>query len=304
MRRAVPRSELLRKRLDAFTRALKGFEHGDVRGLHRTRVASRRLRELIPILQLDRARARKLSRRLRKITTRLGTVRELDVLLMSIDELHVSRRARGSALGHVGVSVSKDRDRARKRLTHELPVDDIRRLVRKLERVVDDLRVGEAAGTRLASANWRWAIDARLARRAERLAQTIRDAGAVYLPDRLHDVRVAIKKMRYALELARDAAGERDDADVRTLRRAQDLLGRMHDMQVLTERVREVHTSLAPATIPEWRDLDALVASLEDDCRRVHARYMKMRDAVTAIADRAGDRRHAAPARAAVRRAG
>jgi hypothetical protein len=38
------RSELLKKRLDQFTRVLNLVEQGDVRGLHRARVASRRLR--------------------------------------------------------------------------------------------------------------------------------------------------------------------------------------------------------------------------------------------------------------------
>ena len=36
-----------------FTRMLQGVEDGDVHALHRTRVASRRLREVLPVLQLD-----------------------------------------------------------------------------------------------------------------------------------------------------------------------------------------------------------------------------------------------------------
>jgi hypothetical protein len=68
------------------------------------------------------------------------------------------------------------------------------------------------------------------------------------------------------------------------LRRSQDLLGRMHDLQMLTERVRQVQASLAPPTLSDWRDLDALIVSLEDECRRLHARYMSMRDALAAIA--------------------
>ena len=298
------RSALLKTRLDAFTRALKGVEQGEVRGLHRTRIASRRLRELIPVLQLDRANARKLSRRLRKVTSRLGIVRELDVLLLSIDELHVSGRLQGPALGRVGVAVSSDRDRARKRLEHEMPIEAMRRLARKLSRIVDDLRAAEASATRARAASWRWALDARVARRAARLSKAIQDAGALYIPERLHVVRVALKKTRYAMELMIEIAGVKRDPDTRTLKRGQDLLGRMHDLQVLTERVRHVQTSLAPPNLADWRDLDALILTLEDDCRRLHARYMRLRDALAAIADRAGARATAAPLRAATRRAG
>jgi CHAD domain-containing protein len=78
---------LFRKRLDAFAQDLEGVEAGDVEALHRTRVASRRLRELIPLLQLDQDVARVLNRRLRKATIQLGTVRELDVLMLLIEEL-------------------------------------------------------------------------------------------------------------------------------------------------------------------------------------------------------------------------
>ena len=73
---AATRSELLRKRVDQFTRVLHAVEKGDVRALHLARVASRRMRELVPMLQLERPVSRKISRRLRKITKRLGTVRE------------------------------------------------------------------------------------------------------------------------------------------------------------------------------------------------------------------------------------
>ena len=303
MRQSVIRSELLKKRLDAFTRVLKGLERGDVRALHSARVASRRLRELVPVLQLDSGDSRKLARRLRRVTTRLGTVRDLDVLLLSIDELHVSRRGRAPALGRVGVTVSKDRDRARKRLASRLPIVDIWRLARKLERLVADMQVTEAAASRAAAKGWRWAVEARVSSRATRLSDAIRDAGALYLPERLHGVRVALKKLRYALELANEVSGTRGNEDVRMLKRGQDLLGRMHDLQVLTERFRQEQTSLAPPTLAEWKDLDALVVSLEDDCRRLHARYMRLRDALAAIAHGVDGPGHVAPARAA-RRAG
>src|SRR5262245_58753804 len=118
----ITRSELLKRRLDGLTRALPALEQGDIRALHRVRVASRRLREIVPVLQLDHGSSKKLSRRLRKLTSHLGTVRELDVLMLGIDEMHEARRAQGSALAHVGVAVSKDRDRARRRLATQAPV--------------------------------------------------------------------------------------------------------------------------------------------------------------------------------------
>ena len=300
---STTRSELLKKRVDRFTRVLHAVEQGDVRGLHKARVASRRLRELIPMLQLESGAARKLGRRLRKVTTRLGTVRELDVLLLLIDELHVSGR-RGSGLGRVGVAVSKARDVARKRLFAHLPIAEMSRLARKLDRIAANLQHAERASSKTSVRTWRWAIDARVASRASRLSAAMADAGALYLPERLHAVRIAVKKLRYAVELSAEAASETAGADLRVLKRGQELLGRMHDLQVLIDRVRQTQASLTPPSVTVWRDLDALMASLEDDCRRLHARYMRTRNALGAVADRRSEQPHLPTTRAQTRRAG
>ena len=306
MRVSTTRSELLKKRVDPFTRVLAAVEQGDVRALHRARVASRRLRELLPMLQLESSVAHKLNRRLRKITSRLGTVRELDVLLILIDELHVSRRARSAALSRVGIAVAKGRDEARKRLASKLPIAEMSRLGRKLDRLVEGMRAMEASSSKTAARSWRWAIDARVALRASRLTEAMQEAGAVYLPERLHAVRIALKKLRYAVELLAEIGAGVAVADLRALKRGQDLLGHMHDLQVLMDSVRKVQASLMPPNLTVWRDLDALVVSIEDDCRHLHAQYMRSRDVLTAVADRSSARpQQTAPVRTqATRRAG
>jgi|KBSMisStaDraftv2_1062788.scaffolds.fasta_scaffold14127_5 CHAD domain-containing protein len=298
------RSELLKKRVDQFTRVLHAVEEGDVRALHQARVASRRLRELVPLLQLEHGTTRKLARRLRKVTGRLGTVRELDVLLLLIDELHVSGR-RGGGLGRVGVRVSKNRDRARKRLLARFPIAEMARMARKLDRIVAALQEAERASSKTAARSWRWAIDARVAKRAARLASAMSEAGALYLPERLHAVRIAGKKLRYAVELSSEAWGGRGGGvDLRVLKRSQELLGRMHDVQMLIDEVRQTQASLTPPSVTVWRDLDVLVASLEDDCRRLHARYVRLRDELEAVIEHRSDQSSAHSGRAQARRAG
>jgi CHAD domain-containing protein len=182
----------------------------------------------------------------------------------------------------------------------------MRRLAQKLERIVEHLRHAEEESSRTAARNWRWAVDAQVAGRASRLSLAMADAGAMYLPERLHTVRIAVKKLRYAFELATDLAGEKSGAELRVLKRAQDGLGRMHDLQILIDRVREVQAALAPPNVTVWRDLDALGVTLEDDCRVLHARYMRLRDDIAAIADRLSARPQAmaTPRAQTTRRAG
>src|SRR5262249_24546841 len=91
MPRSTGREAIFQKCLSSFVREMDCIHDGDVAALHRTRVASRRLRELLPILGLERDRTRKLSRRLKKVTRRLGTVRELDVHALLVRELTSNR---------------------------------------------------------------------------------------------------------------------------------------------------------------------------------------------------------------------
>src|ERR1043166_4830815 len=284
----VARSELLRSHLQRFNRTLRGLERGDIRMLHAARVATRRLRELVPILQLENTTTRKLSRRLRKMTKHLGGVRELDVLLLLIDELHEARREHSDALSRLAMTVAKARDEARQRLPDDLPLREMRRLAKRLETAAEDLDAREDVKPSRRSQQWRWVIDARVARRAQRLDAAMRDAGAVYLPERLHGVRIALKKLRYALELSLEAAGRSAVPQLRMLKRQQDALGRMHDLQILIERVRHMQATLAPPSVTVWRGLDRLVSALDEDCRRLHARYMHGRPALETLVGRLG----------------
>ena len=88
------------------------------------------------------------------------------------------------------------------------------------------------------------AVEARVARRGRRLRKALDRAGAIYVPERLHQVRIAVKQLRYALEVAADVRGGRPPARLTQLRHIQDLLGRAHDLHVLGERLREVQVEV------------------------------------------------------------
>ena len=88
------RSELMiRQRLAALTRMLPGAHAGEVTAIHQARVATRRLREALPLVARGSS-GRKVARIVRRLTRSLGPVRELDVALQTLDELFVLRDAR------------------------------------------------------------------------------------------------------------------------------------------------------------------------------------------------------------------
>jgi CHAD domain-containing protein len=290
MTRSAGLAGLYRKRVRALAREVEHIHQGDVDALHRLRVASRRLRELLPLVRFDRATGRKLRRRLRKATRHLGAVRELDVLAGLIQELRGHPRYGASALKQVGASVAEARAAAREELVANLSTSKMARLTRRLAQAARHVEAEEKTrkGRRATEAAhaWIWALDAREVRRASELLSSIEKAGALYVPERLHQVRLAVKKLRYAAELRAAAPGGPPTSDLRALRSAQDVLGQLHDVEVLIDYVQHLQSSMPAPDLNVWHQLGLLVRVLEDDCHRLHGRYMRDRAKVLLVAAR------------------
>jgi len=115
MNRPSPLVRLLERRTRALSRQLSAAIAGKDVGVHQARVASRRLREALPVLTagLEHTKAGKAQRKIRKLTRALGTVRELDVTLHLIDELAERPAVPRAALAEVRALVIEDRERRR-----------------------------------------------------------------------------------------------------------------------------------------------------------------------------------------------
>jgi triphosphatase len=292
---AHPVAAPFRERLDAFIEGAKRIHKGDVEALHGTRVASRRLRELVPLLELDPDTSTKLGRQLGKVTKRLGKVRELDVLLLAIEELSRDGGFSSTTLMQLATDVETERAVARGHLAAKLPSERLKRLAAKLRRVAEHLESDDRTTHRRTMHRprqlWLSALEARVARRATDLRCAIEAAGALYVPERLHDVRIALKKLRYAAELIAEARHPKARAAIAPLRKAQDRLGRLHDRQVLIERARSLEATASPPLPTRASDLGSVARSLEADCRRLHAQYMRDRATLIVIADELGGKR-------------
>src|SRR5688500_15860173 len=80
---------LLRSRLVSLLKAMPAAQAGDQISVHEARVASRRLREALPVLgaRADERALGRCDKRVRRLTRALGPVRELDVTLLLLAEL-------------------------------------------------------------------------------------------------------------------------------------------------------------------------------------------------------------------------
>jgi len=273
---------LLQQRVTAIRRMLPGARDGDVRAVHQARVATRRLREALPLISAGKS-GRRLERVARSLTGVLGTVRELDVALQMLQELTRSNGAPASAIAALRSAISNERLILQREAAKQIDAIDMERLERKAMQALERRAVesGQPVDRRARVL----AARRRAARRAQRVEGAVDAAGAIYLPDRLHQVRIAVKKLRYALEIVRDLIRSRAEARIRFLKRMQDLLGRMHDLEVLIARTR----GLQAAAVPDLQlsaDLDHLVRRLETEARQLHGRYLAQRRALLDLCNR------------------
>ena len=285
---------MFRQRLLALSRTLPSARNGEPGGIHQARVATRRVREALPLVTRG-AQGRKLKKRVSGLTRALGRVRELDVALMNLDELTADAALQSEGIDVLRTILKEERQRLYADMAEQVDRVDLQKLQRKALSAAARLVESEAED---ASAKRLKAVIKRAARRAVSLQAAIDNAGGIYLPDRLHEVRIAVKKLRYVLEIARELSRSRASARIRTLKSVQDLLGRMHDLEMLIARVRAVQGSERAPTLKASGDLDRLVRRLEMECRQLHVRYIGVKKKLLELCDyvTAADDRRSAPA--------
>ena len=277
-----PTAVLLERLARALKRHLPAAIAGDSTGVHQSRVTSRRLREAVPVLStgLKGSKSGKARRKIRRLTRALGTVRELDVTLALLDELALAPDVARAAVEDVRGYVVRERDARRLLMLKRLERVDAEKLGRRLA------SVGEALQN-ATQEPWRKALGSRLILRSKRLVTAMDTAGHMYSPERLHDVRIAAKKLRYGLELASDSGVKPAAPHVRTIKRAQDLLGKLHDLQVLQSHIAAAQISGDSARPDARAALETLAARVESQCRHLHGRYLSscgmLREVATAV---------------------
>jgi CHAD domain-containing protein len=269
---------LLGRRRRALADQLAGALLGDVEAVHSARVATRRLREVLPLVlaELPTRKTAKLLRQVRRFTRALGPVRELDVTAATLAACAPMTPAGGDT-DALTRTLERRRHRALTRLAAKFGrTDHAPRLVAELAAAVEALAGHEGAGA------WQRELRERLQARSKKLRAALEQAGALYQPERLHALRIATKQLRYAIELAAELRLSEARPLVATFKMNQDVLGRLHDLEVLAHVIRGHRKSNEQVR-------EALVARIDHECRLLHAQFLKGRGRLIAAADAAAD---------------
>jgi|SoiMethySBSTD1v2_1073268.scaffolds.fasta_scaffold37824_4 CHAD domain-containing protein len=250
---------------------------GDVEGVHQARIATRRLREVVPLI--DHGQVEQVADTLRAAGRHLGKVRELDVMSDLLRSM--SDRLPGIA----AFELHELRQTVRHRLS-----DARRDMVKGLESL--DLRALSDVFADRKSRLWRWlphtgrgrwvdSIWTRILDRCDGAVDATQRAPAVYFPQRSHRARIAVKKLRYALEVAADTDVWRHKRILKDLRRLQGILGEIHDRQLLADLV---DASLANGQKPS-PGKTLIKEFVEGEINVRHEKYGRRREWIFLIAD-------------------
>ncbi len=264
--------------------ALEVLEHawaltreGDPGALHDLRVATRRLREALRLAGGHARERRKLRQRLRRLTRAIGPVREVDVSRAVLAALMARCPGLEVACARVDARLVEVGAARRARFLKHMDETGIERLAARVRR-----HLVRARGARVRID--RAVLAARVADRADRVARAAERAGAMYAPERLHDLRLETKKLRYGLEIARQHRLPGAAPAIARLRQHQDLLGELQDLQVLSAAIRRQQARL-PIDDTDAPSLSDLLSEIEDRGRELHARFVASRDGLLALVD-------------------
>ncbi|MDY0340295.1 MAG: CHAD domain-containing protein [Coriobacteriia bacterium] len=250
----------------------------DADAVHDMRVASRRLREAIRLLAPaygDRGLVR-WRQRVRAITRALGPVRDADVFVDALSSVRLSLGEDGqrAAVFLVGYSLGQ-RDRDLTSLRALLSDIGLVRTRRRFERAVRKVRPEAMRGRPLS-----WLARDAIAARAEVVLTAQERAVATGGIVEHHELRIAYKRLRYAVEVFApcygDAFGDLHD----TLRAFQDALGDLQDMHVFSSIIEERYRDGSAARADVGRGgLDAVLEAFVPGEQEALERFGVLTDA-------------------------
>ncbi len=280
-------SEAGRKILHFHFRRMARQEKGAIKGaeieaLHDMRVATRRMRAALKIFEpyFEEDALRSFGRNLRRTGRALGQVRDLDVLLDRLQRYTATlpETERGG-LDRLRQAWEAQREAARRGMLAFLASDRYRQFKRDFGNFLTTADAGSRPLTRnqpqrvlvchvAASAVW-------LDFESIRTYEWVLERASL---ETLHQLRIAIKGLRYLLEFLREVLGREAGPVIAELVQTQDLLGDLHDADVAVHLLSDFltqETGLPEARAikqPEMAGVVAYLASQEAQVRKLRRR--------------------------------
>ncbi len=233
-------SEALLKRLHDFQAGIDGVTRNeDVECVHKTRVASRRLRATLPLFRFcfPEKTYKKSLKKIKKVTRLLGSARDLDVQIIFITQYMKRLGSPEKVYVDLLLEDLKDRRNSIQKTVakglEKLKASDALCNLRGFceQTVAEQLSVIFDQSNVLKKAHWHISF---------RLEDFLSLQEYVYLENEKlnhHQMRIYAKKLRYTMETFAPLYNNQLTDEIQTIRAFQDVLGEMHDYDVWMECV-------------------------------------------------------------------
>jgi len=227
------------------------FEGIDPEGVHQMRVGVRRMRSVFSVFRtvLPEDRTRALRDELRWLASELGEVRDVDVFIGDLLGPLSGTRGDDAALKRLRAEAEELRDERRRSLRGTLRSRRLTRLLLSLGHWIARSSWREQALSESSALLFQPArafsdgLLERLHHRAEKLGR----AAVTGPPPARHELRIALKKHRYACEFFRSLYEGRDARRyLRRLSRLQDVLGALNDVATAGRVLQELLGRVGP----------------------------------------------------------
>jgi CHAD domain-containing protein len=220
------------------------LDWSDPEGVHSMRVASRRLRSALRdfLPYVHKRRLAGSMKQLKKVADALGGVRDHDVAMIALEEIKSQAPADlAKGLDQFIETRAGVREQARQELTAAIETDHLKQLETKFLAAVD-AAIAVANRPKKHNQNKPPLAFAEMSRAVilDRLKEFEKRSEGLFRPldvDALHDMRITVKRLRYALELFSKCWPRVVGAQARRAARIQGALGDLHDCDVWIESV-------------------------------------------------------------------
>ncbi|HEU4753667.1 MAG TPA: CHAD domain-containing protein [Armatimonadota bacterium] len=256
--------EAIGRRAETMVGHLEDVRRGeDIEAVHDMRVWSRRLVAAMRVYRdcFPGPRFRRLLKEARGVTRRLGTVRDLDVLIDHYERLEPAAPAETlPAIGYLPAVRRAERRKARGPMLQALDTLETTHFPARLRAFLREeaeacsvgltpaaVRGPRESGTLHAELSFREAAPLALEERHRELFAFAPHVDHPEAVEELHAMRIAAKWLRYTMELFAPAYADELKRPISTVKKLQELLGELHDSDV---RLQQLHAALAGPLCP------------------------------------------------------
>lgn len=244
--------------LEAFSQEIKGVRQDeDIEHIHRMRVASRRLRSALPLFKncfLNRAVSEWI-KQIRKITSALGTARDLDVQIDCLEKIihELPAEEYYSGVDRLQMRLKQKRGKNQSVVIHALDSIQGSGVINEMLSMFKELIEQKDHSYPYTHTVYKLASEA-IVKRISRFLSYDEKIKNPKLTKELHAMRIEAKRLRYTLETFPSLYVDKLKNPIKIMRNIQEILGNIQDCDVWLEYLPEFIEKESERTVKYYDD--------------------------------------------------